>query len=402
MRGLVKYLPEFGWNPVVLTAGTSTIPGKEKRIFETPYEDLLDLWKKRIRMPIHKSFKEYCNIPSNTKKKTIIDRILELWGEFFIYPDQTKDWAVSAIEKGNELLNENHFDAIISSISPVTSHIIATELKKRKKIPWIADFRDLWTQNPDYPYSRIRKFFEKRLERNTLVSANALVTVSHPLAKKLNELHKHNKIYTITNGYDPEQINPGNPLTKKFSITFTGMIYKQNQDPEPLFRILKVLINENMVDPNKIEVNFFGNHEGWLLSDIKKYHLENIIQTHRQISRDESIEKQRESQVLLLLTWNDPSEKGIYTGKLFDYLAARRPILALGLQGSVITELLSQTKAGINVSSDAEIKEQFLNLYHEYEENGFVKYSGIISELEKYSHREMARKFADVLEEICE
>jgi len=180
------------------------------------------------------------------------------------------------------------------------------------------------------------------------------------------------------------------------------MIYKQNQDPEPLFRILKVLINENMVDPNKIEVNFFGNHEGWLLSDIKKYHLENIIQTHRQISRDESIEKQRESQVLLLLTWNDPSEKGIYTGKLFDYLAARRPILALGLQGSVITELLSQTKAGINVSSDAEIKEQFLNLYHEYEENGFVKYSGIISELEKYSHREMARKFADVLEEICE
>jgi glycosyltransferase involved in cell wall biosynthesis len=214
-------------------------------------------------------------------------------------------------------------------------------------------------------------------------------------------LHKNKKVYTITNGFDPELVNPGIPLTKKFSITYTGYIYSGRQDPEPLFRILKILIDEKTIDPATIEVHFFGHHESWLLSDRKKYHLENIVQIHGHISREESLQKQRESQVLLLLTWNDPGEKGIYTGKLFDYLAARRPILALGLRESVVTDVLSQTQAGMSVSSDAEIKEQIAALYREYKEKGFVSYAGITSEIEKYSHREMARKFAGALEDIC-
>jgi glycosyltransferase involved in cell wall biosynthesis len=402
VRGIVKYLPEFGWNPVVLTVKTSPKPDNNGSVFETPYVDTHEVWKKQIGIPLNKSVKEVCHITTNSKKKTIIEKITELWAEFFIYPDPTINWSRSAIEKGNQILDHHHFDAIISSMSPNTSHIIAKELVKRKSIPWIADFRDLWTQNSYYPYSGIRKFFETKLERTTIVSANVLTTVSLPLAEKLQKLHTHKKVYTITNGYDPEQLNPGIPLTKKFSITFTGAIYKDRQDPEPLFRILRVLIDEKRIDPAKIEVNFFGNHDAWLLSDIKKHGMEKITQLHGLVSREESIEKQREAQVLLLLTWNDPQEKGVYTGKLFDYLAAKRPILALGLKGSVITELLGQTQAGVNVSSDAEIKDQIVTFYQEYEETGLVRYYGISSEIEKYSHREMAKKFADILEEISE
>ena len=402
LRGLVKYLPEFGWNPVVLTVKTSKIPDSQIIFYETPYEDTVDLWRKKIGIPVNKSFKEYYNFPTNTKKTTFIDLILDLWFEIFTYPHSTISWSISAIEKGDEIIKERHFNAIISSISPITSHIIATELVKRNKIPWIADFRDLWTQNHNYKYSLIRKFFEKRLELNTLSPANALTTVSYPLSEKLKELHKNKKVYTITNGYDPEQINPGIPLTKKFTITFTGFIYKERQDPEPLFKTLKALIDENMIDPTLIEMNFFGYYEDWLLSDIKKYQLEKIIKIHGQISREDSIQKQRESQVLLLLTWNDPNEKGVYTGKIFDYLAARRPILALGLGGSVVNDLLDETRAGVNVSSNSQIKDQILTLYKEYKENGFVKYYGVVSKIERYSHREMAKKFSEVLEEICE
>lgn len=402
LKGLAKYLPEFGWNPVVLTVRTSPIPGNKKNIFETPYEDTFIVWKKRLGFPLDKTWKEHYNYPLHKEKNTVLGNLVKLWFEIFTYPDPTIDWSVSAIKKGNELLKENSFEAIISSISPVTSHIIARELVKRKKIPWIADFRDLWTQNHDYEFSRVRFFFEQRLERNTVSSANALITTSHPLSEKLKELHKNKKVYTITNGYDPEQINPGIPLSKKFSITYTGKIYKGRQDPEPLFRVLKVLIDEKKVDPSTIEIHFFGYHEGWLTSDIKKYHLEPVVQVHGQISREESIQKQRESQVLLLLTWNDPNEQGIYTGKIFEYLAARRPILALGLHGSVISDLLNQTQAGVTVSSDSEIKDQLLKLYQEYKENGFVTFSGVFLEIEKYSHREMARKFAKVLEDICE
>jgi hypothetical protein len=162
------------------------------------------------------------------------------------------------------------------------------------------------------------------------------------------------------------------------------------------------MIDEKIIDPATIEVHFFGIDDGWLINDSKNYHLESIVQIHGQISHEESIQKQRESQVLLLLTWNDPKEKGVYTGKIFEYLAARRPILAIGLQGSIATDLLTLTKTGVTVSSDAEIREHILQLYQDYNENGFVKYKGDISEIERYSQREMARKFADVLEDISE
>ena len=190
-------------------------------------------------------------------------------------------------------------------------------------------------------------------------------------------MHKNKKVYTITNGFNPELVNPGIPLTKKFSITYTGYIYSGRQDPEPLFRMLKILIDEKTIDPATLEVHFFGHHESWLFSDRKKYHLQNVVRIHGHISREESLQKQRESQVLLLLNWNDPDEKGIYTGKLFDYLAARRPILAIGLRDNVVTEVLGQTQAGMTVSSDAEIKEQIAALYREYNEKGYVSYAGI-------------------------
>lgn len=402
LKGLVKYLPEFGWDPVVLTVKTSPGQDEKMNVFQTPYDDTVAIWKKRLGIPSDKTLREsdYFSSPEKQKKR-LIDRFIDLWSEIFTYPDRTINWSLSAVQKGEEILTESHFDAILSSMKPPTSHIIARELAKRKKIPWIADFRDLWTQNHYFKHSKIRGFFEKRLELNTLSSAKALVTISYPFSEKLKELHKNKKVYTITNGFDPEQVNPGITLTKKFSITYTGYIYSGRQDPEPLFRVLKILIDEKTIDPATIEVHFFGHHESWLLSDRKKYDLENVVRIHGHISREESIQKQRESQVLLLLTWNDPGEKGIYTGKLFDYLAARRPILAMGLRENVVTDVLGQTQAGMTVSSDEEIKERIVALYREYKEQGYVSYAGIASEIDKYSHRKMAGKFAEALEEIC-
>ena len=401
LKGLVKYLPEFGWNPIVLTVSNSSVQDKKTNVIQTPYEDTVVIWKKRIGIPSDKTLSESHHFsPPKKEKKRLIDALIDLWSEIFTYPDRTINWSVSAIEKGDEILKERHFDAILSSMKPPTSHIVANELVKRKKIPWIADFRDLWTQNHYFKHSKIRGFFEKRLERETLSSANALITISDPFSEKLKELHKNKKVYTITNSFDPEQLNPGIPLTKKFSITYTGYIYKGRQDPEPLFRVLKTLIDEGVIDPALIEIHFFGSHEDWLTDDCKKYHLEKVVQIHGQISREESIQKQRESQVLLLLTWNDPHEKGIYTGKLFDYLAAGRPILAVGLHEDVVSALLDKTCAGVQVSSDTEIREKIVTFYRDYTGNGFVSYSGVHSEIEKYSQREMARKFATVLEDI--
>jgi len=172
--------------------------------------------------------------------------------------------------------------------------------------------------------------------------------------------------------------------------------------PEPLFQAISELIMSGKICSSDIEIQFYGTDDEWLFIDIKKYQLEKIINVHGPISREESIHEQRKAQVLLLLTWNHPTEKGVYTGKLFDYLAAQRPILAMGIPGSVIEELLDETQAGVYVSSIEKLKNAILSYYQEYKLTGKVSYKGNPVEIEKYSHREMARKFAGVLNSVSE
>ena len=107
-----------------------------------------------------------------------------------------------------------------------------------------------------------------------------------------------------------------------------------------------------MVERGDVSIDFYGRYESWLEEDVTKYKLGDVVTLHGPVSREVAIRKQWESQILLLLTWNDPAEQGVYTGKVFDYLAARRPILSLGLSGGVVTKLLNDTNAGVHVSTE--------------------------------------------------
>jgi glycosyltransferase involved in cell wall biosynthesis len=228
----------------------------------------------------------------------------------------------------------------------------------RYKIPWIADLRDLWTQNHYYQYTRIRKFVERRLELKTLHEADAIVTVSQPLAETLCKLHKNENIYSIPNGFDPEEVNstPNVNFTKDFSITYTGQLYQGKRDPSKLFEALHSLLSEGKMNPNDIEVKYYGPKEDWLENDVECYGLQGIVNWYGVIPRNTALEKQRESQVLLLLLWDHPEDMGVYTGKIFEYLAAQRPILAIGGSKGVVKELLDDTNAGVYVTSIKGVK----------------------------------------------
>ena len=360
--------------------------GKDEgfEVTEIVIDDVITKWKKGLRLNSDKTLKAQFAISERKKNQSLLDYMLKIWEEVIAYPDIKRTWMIPATTRGKDLLKKYHFDAIISSSSPASAHLVAAHLAAESKLPWVADFRDLWTQNHSFHYSCIRNFFEKRLEYNTLLNASILITVSEPLAKRLQELHKDKRVISIPNGFDSDQINPGIPLTKKFSITYTGSIYKGRQDPEPLFHVLQILIDEKKIDPELIEINFFGYNVDWLIGDVKKYQLQNVVKINGMVSRENSILKQRESHILLLLTWNDSAEKGVYTGKLFDYLAASRPILSIGCtDGGVVKELLDQTQAGVHISKEEDLKEYLLKTYHEYKENGVVQYHGIVAEILK-------------------
>ena len=400
--GLARYLPEFGWEAVILTAALPGKPDPHFKVIETQYHDSLGFGKRLLKLdsqsPLIAQVKNKLKIRS---EKPPLDFILAAIGGIIAYPDPQKGWQRFAVEAGKDILRQQDIKAMISSSPPVTSHIIAKRLKDEFKIPWVADFRDLWTQNYYYLYSPLRKVIERRLELNTISMADAMVTVSQPAADDLRSLHKRKPVYSIPNGFDPAEVNttPGN-LTGKFTITYTGNLYPGKQSPEPLFAALRDLITEGSMDASDIEVRFYGPEAGWIDKQSERYGLTGIVRQFGVVPREIALNKQRESQLLLLLKWSDTQQRGFYTAKIFEYLAARRPVLAVGGFPDVIDRLLDETKAGVSGQTGEDIKTVLLRLYQEYKSSGAVSYSGDEAETSKYSHREMAKKFAAILDSL--
>lgn len=390
VQGLSKYLPEYGWEPVILTAKTETKQVAEIRLDARTIETkgyTSSYGKKRLSQRRYGKIRPY------------LKEVYKYYKEITQYPDQEKNWKPFALREAEKLLRNEKIEAMISSSLPVTSHIVAHELRKKYDIPWVADFRDLWTQNHNYSFSRLRRMIERRLELKTLSTADAMVTVSEPWAEKLGALH-NKEVYTITNGFDPDTMNIGKSvLTSTFTITYTGQIYTK-QDPSKLLLALTDLISHRIIDPKDVEVRFYGPEDRALEEKITEYQLSAVVRQYGVVPRETSSRKQRESQLLLLLKWEDPQERGWHSGKIFEYLAARRPILATGGTQDVITDVLNETDAGLEAHTLEELKNALQKSYSEYKLKGSVSYQGNMKKISEYSYREIAKRFAEVLNTI--
>jgi glycosyltransferase involved in cell wall biosynthesis len=389
IRGLFRHLPRFGWEPLVLTQGVAGGDSHENVVAVPPAPgQRRDLEAGLSGVVAHRSSglgafasKVYKNV---------------CW-----YPDTYHHWRREGRRVGRQVLLDQEVDAIISSAHSVSSHIIASHLVAEFGIPWVADFRDLWTQNHYNPHFKIRTLFERRLEVATLKSADALVTVSEPLSRKIAQLHPGRPVYTIRNGFDPDQVNHGQPRSETLTITYTGNLYRGRRDPTMLLKTLREMIDDALIPPDRFFLHFYGRIEPWLAETAKDLHMQERVRIHGPVSRAESIERQRDSEILLLLTWDNPDENGVYTGKLFDYLAARRPVLSIGLnQGGVVKELLDETGAGFHAPDGSALRSVLSSVFREFEETGAVRYRGEDAKVMRYSQTEMAGRFACVLDTV--
>jgi len=400
LRGLAKYLPDFGWEPLILTTGSgnSSTLNDQFRVIEVPHKTEDIRWKDFLRMDNNKTLKEQISINNSLKKENYADNLLKLWKEVFAFPDEKKNWFKPAVNDAGKFIEDERIDAIISSSMPLTSHLIGHRLKRKYNIPWIADLRDLWSQNHYLNFSKLRKYRDLKLERETLSYADALTTVTKLFKEQLSEIHDEKKIFVIPNGFDPDLVNPGESLTNKLSITYTGNLYMGKRDPSILFKALNELNLEQKIDLNLFELNFYGRKERWLNYVVEKYDLQDIVKLHGQISREHVIKKQRESQLLLLLSWNNPKEFSTVPGKVFEYLAARRPILSYGVPLGCIKELIEKTSSGSHLSNLSGIKSFVLDNYLEFTSKGKIEYTGNLDVINKYNHFNMAKKFAYILD----
>lgn len=403
---LAKYLPQFGWDVVVFTPHMKNGPRPAARVIETPYEDILEKWKKRIPgldagKPLQAQLKVQATKP---REKRFLSKSIDFAKSLLAYPEYEKGWLPFALDAIRKI--DFPVDAILSTAPPITTHLIAKEAKLKFGCPWIADFRDLWATNLDNPHGAVLRLRDRRLEKACLSSADSLVTVSRPWADRLQALYPSKAVDVITNGFDPDDFKHNDldhdaTPNNHFSISYTGQLYAGRRDPTQLFEVIHELIEEGILPREKVRISFYGPIEGWTQGLIERYNLQGVVELHGVIPRKEALQRQQESQLLLLLGWANPQETGQHTGKLFEYFGSRRPILAVGGVAGVLTEVLEETGAGVHALSKPQLRQFLIESYKEFCERGEVRFRGNESALLRYTHQAMARNFSALLDAQC-
>lgn len=411
----VKYFRNFGWEPIIYTPKNPEISVIDNSLVKDIPENI-NIIKTKIWEPYSfyktfigqkKSEKISASFLTESKKPKLLEKV-SVWirGNFFI-PDARKFWINPSVRFLKEYLKSNKVDAIVSNGPPHSMHMIAYELKKETGIPWLADFRDPWTNIDFYHELMLTSWADKKhhkLEREVLIEADAVSVISKSMAEDMMKLYARN-YEVITNGYDEETNIEDVVLDKKFSIAHIGSLVK-TRNPEILWRVLNLLLNDhsqNNFNKEKfaqdLEIKLVGKVDISVKESIKKYKLENFIKYIDYLPHDEVIHVQQQSQVLLLLLNNTPNAKMILTGKFFEYLAAKRPVLCIGPTDGDAAEIIKETKCGvISDFSDFEtLKENIIKYYSNFCENNLnIENEGI----EKFSRRNITKNLVKILDKI--
>jgi glycosyltransferase involved in cell wall biosynthesis len=400
--GLVKYLPKFGWFPIVITPRLDGFCRSEPDVVETDNQDLISEWKKKFHFNRDRPLHEQLGLPlaSGPKATLLHTRVLRGVKTFLTYPDEWKGWIPFALGGIAELACKHRVDAIISTAPPFASHMVAARAKRLLGCPWIADYRDLWNVDPVtlQPATGIVAAIRKRTELKVVREADAIVTVSNPWANRLRCEYPDHEVVCINNGFDEDEV-PASPssLTSTFTMTHTGQLYRGRRDPSGILRAVQELIVEGVMSREDVRLRFYGPVEQFLLALVRKFELDEVVEIHDPVPRQEALQLQRESQLLILLPWWSPEDSGVLTAKVYEYLASGRPILAVCGGHGAITELLQETRSGSHAVLPSEIKEALKDAYFDFKQYGYVRYRGNEEAVRKYTHREMARKFAQLL-----
>lgn len=399
----VKYLPEFDVNPIVCVPENANFPlldeslvdeipkGLEviKRPIKEPY-GLAGLFSSKKTKTISKG------IISEDKKQSFVEKLLLfIRGNFFI-PDARIGWINPSVKFLTDYLNQHQVDAIITTGPPHSVHLIGLGLKKRLGIHWIADFRDPWTTIGYHKELKLTKASAEkhlRLEKEVLNSADRVIVTSS-VTKREFEAKTSKPISVITNGYDVEKVGEIN-RDSKFSLAHIGSLLSK-RNPEILWRVLSDLRKEDVSFSTDLEINLVGAVSNDVIQTLKSYGLMDCLNEFGYVNHSEAIKYQRQSQVLLLLEIDSKDHQHIIPGKLFEYMASHRPILALGPKGSDVEGILKYTNTGayfLYNDYDA-LKLKVLEYYHAFKKGELETYPiGV----QKYSRRALTKDLVNIM-----
>lgn len=272
---------------------------------------------------------------TTTSSESMVGRLGKLYKTLLHWPDGQIGWVPAAIRAGRDMLRHKQYELIYVSAPPFSTLQVAVTLAREARLPWIAEFRDLWTENHAYDAPKWRHAIERRWESQLLSSVAGLVTVSAPLVSSLQRFGK--PVWEVRNGYEPEDFeNLSMPSgfaksTDVLDIVFTGNIYDSYYDVDSFCSGLALFAHVG----GQVRVHVAGRNTGALKACAKRHGIANLFAFHNQLIRPEALAMQIHADVLLAFLWNDASQEGIYSAKLFEYAGAGHPVLAVGPNNDV-------------------------------------------------------------------
>ena len=399
----VKYLPDFGIQPVVFVPENPNYPIIDKNLIDEVGKDTVII-NKKIFEPYqiasffsgNKTQKISSGIIPDAKKQSwILKTLLWIRGNLFI-PDARFLWVSPSVRFLKKYLQENQITTIITSGPPHSLHLIGMKLQKDLNLKWIADFRDPWTTIGYQRELKLSKFAQnkhKNFEKLVLNNADEIIVTSKSTKTEFQQITSQ-PITVITNGHDFEKIEIQN-IDSKFSLAHIGS-FLSNRNPQILWQCLSELILEVENFKTDLQIKLIGTVSEVILQTLADFDLISNTSNLGYLSHQAAMIQQRNSQVLLLLEIDSEDTKSIIPGKLFEYLISNRPILALGPQGSDFAEILSDTNTGFffEYHQKQELKSKILEFYNLYLQNKLIVNA---KDIDKYWRKNLTRKLVDLL-----
>ena len=400
-----NYLPEFDIKPIVLTVD------EEKASYlqtdETLVKDIslnIPVYKTNSFEPlgIFSSLVGKKNVPfggfANVNKESVLQKGARfLRGNFFI-PDPRKGWNSYAYKKALQLIKQENIKTIITTGPPHSTHLIGLKLQAKLGVKWICDMRDPWTDiyyYKDFMHLPFVKKMDAGLEKKVLEQADEIITVSagfKSIFSAKSKLINQKKIHLLPNGYDEkdftEKIDSKN---KTYTLSYVGsmaQIYKP-------YVLLAAMAN-CLVKGYDMKLRFVGNVAPIIKKSISIKGLYKNVEYIDHVEHKKAISYMQNTNSLLLIIPNTSHAKGILPGKVFEYLAAQKPILAIGPTLGDVAEILKETKAGNIFDYDDEkgIEEELIKRINEF--NSQEKTHQNVN-IEQYSRRELTKKLASII-----
>lgn len=406
-----KYLPQNGWQPIIYCPENA-----DYTILDSSLEKDIPKEAEILKSPIFEPYRLFRKITGqkevigtglsstggNGKSNGLLKRLM-IWvrGNFFI-PDARMFWIKPSIRRLKKYLVANPVDAIVSTGPPHSCHLIALGLKKHfPHLKWISDFRDPWTTIDFIEELRIGKVGmakHRELESKILLASDKQIVVTPTMLDEFKRLNAKN-VHYIANGYDTTDYDKLNSIKKVNNTTFTishiGTL-PPSRDPKALWKALKELMEIDSEIASLLHINFVGKVDQSVKEKGQSLGLGTNFSSINYVPHNKISSIQQSADLLLLIINDSPNAKGILTGKLFEYLASKKPILCIAPADSDAARVIDETQSGKVFSfEDVEGIKNFILGQIAMKKMGIpFKNTGI----EKYARHNLTKEFVALLE----